>query len=219
MFSVLQSLGPKDAAARRRMDKRLGGGTAAMLAKLSCAQLQHSDKLLHSVRHSRFGFDLAAIRPYTFSLQAATSNGFSSFDELVRDALMLDAALGSNSGTPPPLPQDARAAFCLFMIRFHQLCTRYLFTADFAFPPDSRLARLRLGSRGIAGERPRAAASSPTLALVFVGMLTCVAAGRSDVSRLLAAAAALQPFAEQMRQISSRESAGTSEGLQDDFEK
>jgi hypothetical protein len=118
MFSVLQSLGPKDAAARSRMDKRLGGGTAAMLAKLSCAQLQHSDKLLHSVRHSRFGFDLAVIRPYTFSLQAATSNGFSSFDELVRDALMLDAALGSNSGTPPPphSPAPSSRARCLLPV-------------------------------------------------------------------------------------------------------
>jgi hypothetical protein len=49
MYSVINSLGAHDAAARKRMDKRLGGGTAAMLAKLSSAQLQHSDKLLHSV--------------------------------------------------------------------------------------------------------------------------------------------------------------------------
>jgi hypothetical protein len=110
MYSVLQSLGPKDAAARSRMDKRLGGGTAAMLAKLSCAQLQRSDKLLHSVRHCRFSFDLVAIRPYVLSLQAATSNGFSSFDELVRDAFMLDAALGSNSGAPPPPRRRARCS-------------------------------------------------------------------------------------------------------------
>ena len=110
MYSVLRSLGPKDAAARSRMDKRLGGGTAAMLAKLSCAQLQRSDKLLHSVRHCRFSFDLVAIRPYVLSLQAATSNGFSSFDELVRDAFMLDAALGSNSGAPPPPRRRARCS-------------------------------------------------------------------------------------------------------------
>ena len=33
-------------------------------------------------------------------LQAATSHAFSSFEEVVRDAATLDAALGSQSGTP-----------------------------------------------------------------------------------------------------------------------
>jgi hypothetical protein len=50
MYSVLNSLGAHDGSVRRRMDRRLGGGSAAMLAKLSSAQLSQNDKLLHSVR-------------------------------------------------------------------------------------------------------------------------------------------------------------------------
>ena len=50
MYSVINSLRAKDGATRRRLDRRLGGGSAAMLAKLSGNQLSHNDKSLHSVR-------------------------------------------------------------------------------------------------------------------------------------------------------------------------
>ena len=49
MFSVISSLAAKDGCMRSRLDKRLGGGSAAMLAKLSSAQMSRNDKLLHSV--------------------------------------------------------------------------------------------------------------------------------------------------------------------------
>jgi hypothetical protein len=49
MYSVLASLDPKSGSTRSRMDRRLGGGAAAMLAQLSSAQISQSDKLLHSV--------------------------------------------------------------------------------------------------------------------------------------------------------------------------
>jgi hypothetical protein len=50
MYSVLNSLGANGGSTRSRMDRRLGGGSAAMLAKLSSNQLSRNDKLLHSVR-------------------------------------------------------------------------------------------------------------------------------------------------------------------------
>ena len=50
MYSVINSLRANDGATRSRLDRRLGGGSAAMLAKLSGNQLSHNDKLLHSVR-------------------------------------------------------------------------------------------------------------------------------------------------------------------------
>ncbi len=49
MYSVINSLAAKDGCMRSRLDKRLGGGSAAMLAKLSSAQMSRNDKLLHSV--------------------------------------------------------------------------------------------------------------------------------------------------------------------------
>jgi hypothetical protein len=49
MYSVINSLTAKDGCMRSRLDRRLGGGSAAMLAKLSSAQISRNDKLLHSV--------------------------------------------------------------------------------------------------------------------------------------------------------------------------
>jgi hypothetical protein len=52
LYAVLNSLGAKDGATRSRLDKRLGGGSAAMLATLSSSQLSQNDKLLHAVSSS-----------------------------------------------------------------------------------------------------------------------------------------------------------------------
>ena len=60
MHSVINSLSAKDGSMRSRLDKRLGGGSAAMLAKLSSAQMSRNDKLLHSV----------LLQPYTLLLDS-----------------------------------------------------------------------------------------------------------------------------------------------------
>ena len=50
MYSVINSLSANGGSTRSRMDRRLGGGSGAMLAKLSSDQMSRNDKLLHSVR-------------------------------------------------------------------------------------------------------------------------------------------------------------------------
>jgi hypothetical protein len=52
LYAVLNSLGAKNGVTRSRLDKRLGGGSAAMLATLSSSQLSQNDKLLHAVSSS-----------------------------------------------------------------------------------------------------------------------------------------------------------------------
>jgi hypothetical protein len=50
MYSVIDSLTAKDGCISSRLDKRLGGGSARMLTKLSSDQISRNDKLLHSVQ-------------------------------------------------------------------------------------------------------------------------------------------------------------------------
>jgi hypothetical protein len=92
-----------------------------------------------------------------FLLQAATSNSFSSFEEVVRDAATLDAALGSQSGTSTP---STRTSPLLHLSLCVDISSCHPISSDFEFPRGSRLASLSLGSRSIAGQPASATVES-----------------------------------------------------------